>query len=122
MTATVWWETILQALRNNAALIVGILAGIAIILNVIQSRKIKHLHLNLDRSRIAAEEAARAAALAHPGSIDPEAVIEVLRRGIPPTLDNVYSVMRRREAIRQADGEPEPEPAAAAEERVTSSS
>ena len=120
MTATVWWETILQGLRNNAALIVGILAGIAIILNVIQARKIKHLHLNLDRSRIAAEEAARAAALAHPGSIDPEAVIEVLRRGIPPTLDNVYSVMRRREAIRQAESEPEPAPAEA--ERVTSSS
>lgn len=120
MTATVWWETILHVLRDNAAVIVGVLAGIAIILNVVQSQKLKQLRLNLEQARIAAEEAARAAALAHPGSIDPEAVIEVLRRGIPPTLDNVYSVMRRREAIREAESKPEGAPAA--EDPVSSSS
>ena len=121
MTATLWWRSILQGIVDYDALIIGLLAGIALVLNIIQSQKIKQLRLNLDEARRAAEEAARMAALAHPGSIDPEAVIEVLRRGIPPTLDNVYSVMRRRDAIREAE-EREHEPAAAAEERVTSSS
>lgn len=121
MTATVWWRSILQVIVDYDALIVGLLAGLALILNIIQSQKIKQIRLHLDEARRAAEDAARAAALAHPGAIDPEAVIEVLRRGIPPTLDNVYSVMRRRDAIRAAE-DTETEPVPAAEERVTSSS
>jgi len=121
MTATVWWRAILQGIVTYDALIVGLLAGIALALYAVQSQKIKRLRRNLDEARRAAEEAARAAALAHPGSIDPEAVIEVLRRGIPPTLDNVYSVMRRRDAIREAEGR-ESDAARAAEERVTASS
>ena len=121
MTATVWWRTILQVIVDYDALIVGGLALVAFVLIIMQSQKIKHLRRNLDEARHAAEEAARAAALAHPGSIDPEAVIEVLRRGIPPTLDNVYSVMRRRDAIREAEDR-ERQPATAADERVTSSS
>ena len=121
MTAAVWWRSILQVIVDYDALIVGILAGIALVLYFIQSQKIKQLRVNLDEARRAAEEAARAAALAHPGAIDPEAVIEVLRRGIPPTLDNVYSVMRRRDAIRDAE-DAERQPAAAAEGRATSSS
>lgn len=121
MTATLWWRTILQGIVDYDALIVGILAGVALVLNMVQSQKIKRLRRNLDEARGAAEEAARAAALAHPGSIDPEAVIEVLRRGIPPTLDNVYSVMRRRDAIREAEDR-ESGAARAAEERATASS
>ena len=121
MTATVWWRVILQAIVNYDALIVGILAGVGIVLNLVQSQKIKRLRYSLDEARRAAEEAARAAALAHPGAIDPEAVIEVLRRGIPPTLDNVYSVMRRRDAIREEE-ERERQPARTAEERVTAPS
>lgn len=121
MTATVWWRTILQAIVDYDAIIIGALALVAFVLIIMQSQKIKQLRLNLDEARREAEEAARAAALAHPGSIDPEAVIEVLRRGIPPTLDNVYSVMRRRDAIREEEAR-EREAAAAAEARVSASS
>ncbi|MBV8527616.1 MAG: hypothetical protein JOZ75_04825 [Candidatus Dormibacteraeota bacterium] len=120
MTATVWWRTILQAIVDHDAIVVGALALVGFVLIIVQSQKIKKLRLNLAEARREAEEAARAAALAHPGSIDPEAVIEVLRRGIPPTLDNVYSVMRRRDAIRDAEDR-EREAATAAEGRVTSS-
>lgn len=121
MTATVWWRAILQVIVDYDALIVGILAGIGLMLNLVQSQKIKRLRYSLDEARRAAEESARAAALAHPGAIDPEAVIEVLRRGIPPTLDNVYSVMRRRDAIREEE-ERERQPALAAEAPATASS
>lgn len=111
-------NTIFSVLRDNAAYIAGIIAVVSLLINVLLSRRIARLRVNLDESRVAAEEAARLAALSHPGSIDPEAVIEVLRRGIPPTLDNVYSVMRRRQQTR----EPEPEPMPADEEAVTSPS
>jgi hypothetical protein len=48
-------------------------------------------------AQAAALESARAAALAAPGAIDPEAVLALLRQGHAPTLDNVYAMMRRRE-------------------------
>ncbi|MBV8193959.1 MAG: hypothetical protein JOY80_00375 [Candidatus Dormibacteraeota bacterium] len=47
--------------------------------------------------------------MAAPGGIDPEAVIDVLRRGVPPTLDNVYTAMQRRERSRQRQDPPAPE-------------
>ncbi|HEX6538590.1 MAG TPA: hypothetical protein VF155_05370 [Candidatus Dormibacteraeota bacterium] len=115
MTADVA-NTIFHVLRDNAAVIAGIVAVVSLLINVLLSRRIARLHANLGESRLAAEEAARLAALSHPGGIDPEAVIEVLRRGIPPTLDNVYSVMRRRQQMREAEPEP------ADEEAVTSPS
>jgi len=46
-------------------------------------------------ARAAAADAARAAAMAAAGGIDPEAVMGLLRRGVPPTLDNVYLAMQR---------------------------
>ena len=48
-------------------------------------------------AQAAALKSARAAALAAPGAIDPEAVLALLRQGHAPTLDNVYAMMRRRE-------------------------
>ena len=104
-----------EILRDNLVYIVAAVALVSVIFNIVLSRRIKRLRINLRESRVAAEECARLAALAHPGGIDPEAVIEVLRRGIPPTLENVYSVMRRRDAMR------EPEPAEV-EEAATATS
>ena len=115
MTADIG-TSILHVLRDNAAIIAGVIAVVALLLNVLLSRRIRRLRESLAESRGAAEESARLAALAHPGGIDPEAVIEVLRRGIPPTLDNVYSVMRRRQQTREPEAQP------AAEEVATSPS
>lgn len=100
-----------QILRDNLVYIVAAIAVVALVFNIVLSRRIKRLRVSLGESRAAAEESARLAALAHPGGIDPEAVIEVLRRGIPPTLENVYSVMRRREAVRDHEPAAEEEPA-----------
>jgi hypothetical protein len=86
-----------QALRDN---VVPILAVLALLLGALCAyllRRLQRTQQNLTRARTAAEEAARAAALAAPGGIDPEAVLEVLRRGAAPTLDNVYASMHRRE-------------------------
>lgn len=98
MTATI---NFVQILRDNATIIAGAVAAASLLYNVVLKRRIARLKSRIKESRAAAEESARLAALAHPGGIDPEAVIEVLRRGIPPTLDNVYSVMRRREQSRE---------------------
>jgi len=108
-------DTLAQVLRNNAVLLISVIALSSLAVNIWLMRKIVHVRHEVDHARAAAEDAARAAALAAPGGIDPEAVIEVLRRGIPATLDNVYAVMRRREQQARAAEED-----AAAEEPVTS--
>ncbi len=61
-------------------------------------RRLSVMHKRVRIAEEAAEEAARAAALAAPGGIDPEVVMELLRDGRPPTLDNIYQLMRRRES------------------------
>jgi hypothetical protein len=77
-----------------------ILAGLAIVEGLIclallrMARQARH---EMKAAQAAALESARAAALAAPGAIDPEAVLALLRQGHAPTLDNVYAMMRRRE-------------------------
>ena len=91
-------DPLVQAFRDNA---VVILASLALVLGALCAFLLRRLAVaqgQLHRAQAAAEEAARAAALAAPGGIDPEAVLEVLRRGLPPTLDNVYAAMQRHEA------------------------
>jgi hypothetical protein len=56
----------------------------------------------LKKAQAAAEEAARAAALAAPGGIDPEIVLAILNQGLPPTLDNVYMLTQQRKTAEQA--------------------
>lgn len=76
------------------------LALLSLVLGSLCSYLLRRLKLMRDRLRVAeraAEEAARAAALAAPGGIDPEVVLELLRDGRPPTLDNVYALMQQRE-------------------------
>jgi hypothetical protein len=78
-----------------------ILAGLAVVEGVIcvaLLRAARHARHEMKAAQAAAIEAARAAALAAPGAIDPEAVLALLRQGHAPTLDNVYAMMRKREA------------------------
>jgi hypothetical protein len=103
-----------QVLRDNAVLILSMIALVSLASNIWLIRTIVRTRTAVRQARGAAEDAARAAALAAPGGIDPEAVIEVLRRGIPPTLDNVYAVMRRRDQTRAAEEAPAQETARAA--------
>jgi hypothetical protein len=85
-------------IQDHAVLI---LAGLAVIEGIVCMsllRKARHTTHEMKAAQAAAIEAARAAALAAPGAIDPEAVLALLRQGHAPTLDNVYAMMRRREA------------------------
>ena len=99
-----------------------ILAGLAVVEGIIclsLLRMARHARHEMKAAQAAAIEAARAAALAAPGAIDPEAVLALLRQGHAPTLDNVYAMMRRREAesaqIAEAQTDaPTPAPAVAA--------
>lgn len=70
----------------GAAVLEGVLAAWLI-------RRNDELRLHLQRTRGLAEEAARTAALATPGGIDPEVVIQLLRSGQSPTLDVVRDLM-----------------------------
>jgi hypothetical protein len=77
-----------------------ILAGLAVVEGIIclaLLRMARHARHEMKAAQAAALESARAAALAAPGAIDPEAVLALLRLGHAPTLDNVYAMMRRRE-------------------------
>jgi hypothetical protein len=77
-----------------------ILAGLAVVEGIIclsLLRMARHARHEMRAAQAAALESARAAALAAPGAIDPEAVLALLRQGHAPTLDNVYAMMRRRE-------------------------
>ena len=77
-----------------------ILAALAVVEGIIclaLLRMARHARHEMKAAQAAAIESARAAALAAPGAIDPEAVLALLRQGHAPTLDNVYSMMRRRE-------------------------
>ena len=77
-----------------------ILAGLAVVEGLIclgLLRSARHARHEMTAAQAAALESARAAALAAPGAIDPEAVLALLRQGHAPTLDNVYAMMRRRE-------------------------
>jgi hypothetical protein len=88
-----------------------ILAGLAVVEGIIclaLLRMARHARHEMKAAQAAALESARAAALAAPGAIDPEAVLALLRLGHAPTLDNVYAMMRRREAESAAQDEEAP--------------
>jgi len=77
-----------------------ILAGLAVVEGLIclgLLRNARHARHEMKAAQAAALESARAAALAAPGAIDPEAVLALLRQGHAPTLDNVYAMMAHRE-------------------------
>jgi hypothetical protein len=83
-------------LQNNLiALILGVIVLIESAVCAIFLRRLRRLQKRLEVAVAAAEDAARAAALASPGGIDPEVVISLLRSGQPVTLDAVYAHMEK---------------------------
>ena len=96
-----------HALQDHGVIAVALLA---VALGFLCSYLLRRLSVMRRRLRVAeqaAEEAARTAALAAPGGIDPEAVMELLRDGRPPTLDNVYALMQSRERGAPAEAAPQ---------------
>ena len=89
---------------HAAVLWLALFAALLLLSSYLLYRRMRTLQRRVVRAQQAAQEAARAAAMAAPGGIDPDAVLAVLSAGLPPTLDNVYMLMRRREAERAAPG------------------
>jgi len=85
------------ALQDHSVVALALLSVVLGFLCSYLLRRQKVMGRRLRIAEEAAEEAARAAALAAPGGIDPEVVIELLRDGRPPTLDNIYALMQSRE-------------------------
>ena len=83
--------------QDHSVLILAALAVVEGIICTALLRTARHARHEMKAAQAAALESARAAALAAPGAIDPEAVLALLRQGHAPTLDNVYAMMRRRE-------------------------
>lgn len=86
----------IDALRGQPIVLLGSLATLLALLCLVMIARIERLKDRLHVAQAAAEDAARAAALAAPGGIDPEVVVELLRAGERPTLDAVYATMQRR--------------------------
>jgi hypothetical protein len=84
-------------IQDHSVLILAALAVVEGIICLSLLRMARHARHEMKAAQAAALESARAAALAAPGAIDPEAVLALLRQGHAPTLDNVYAMMRRRE-------------------------
>lgn len=89
--------TVESWVQDHSVLILAALAVVEGIICAALLRMARHAKHEMKAAQAAALESARAAALAAPGAIDPEAVLALLRQGHSPTLDNVYAMMRRRE-------------------------
>lgn len=90
-------NSVLVTLQDHATLILALLATFLGFLAAWLLRRVERLQKRVKAAERSAEEAARAASMAAPGGIDPEVVLKLLREGMPPTLDNVYALMRRRD-------------------------
>jgi hypothetical protein len=90
-------QQLATSLHDNLLAIVIVLVVLEAALIVALFSRVRRLNSRLRKARNAADEAARIAAMSAPGGIDPEAVLAILRQGVPPTLDNVYAAMRRNE-------------------------
>ena len=95
-------------IQDHSVLILAALAVVEGIICLALLRMARQARHEMRAAQAAALESARAAALAAPGAIDPEAVLALLRQGHAPTLDNVYAMMRRRE-LEGTDKPDEPE-------------
>lgn len=89
---------LIDTIRNQPAYALGVLSVVLALLCMALVARIERLKDRLHVAKAAAEDAARAAAMAAPGGIDPEVVVEILRAGERPTLDAVYATMQRRSA------------------------
>ncbi len=96
-------DPVLDLIRNHGVLFIAGLAIVEGFLCVVLLRKIERLKARLKVAVAAAEDAARAAALAAPGGIDPEIVIQLLRSGKPASLEAVYQLMEQQMAAEAAE-------------------
>ncbi|MGP8161081.1 MAG: hypothetical protein ACLQGJ_07655 [Candidatus Dormibacteria bacterium] len=95
-------NSVINIVTDHATIL---LAAVAIIEGVLAAwliRRIDDMRMRLRRAREAADQAARSAALAAPGAIDPEIVIQLLRSGQAVTLDVVHELMEGRERAEAA--------------------
>ncbi|MFN2452494.1 MAG: hypothetical protein ABR541_09090, partial [Candidatus Dormibacteria bacterium] len=76
-------------LRDNAPVLLVVAIVFEAVIAILWRRQIISLKQRLEATVEAAEDAARAAALAAPGGIDPEMVLQLIRAGHTPTLDTV---------------------------------
>ena len=87
----------MNVLRDNAVTLLSLLAVLEGALAVLLLRRCRNAEARLVIAIEAAEDAARAAALAAPGGIDPEVVIDLIRQGRTATLDTIHDLMERQE-------------------------
>lgn len=90
-------NSVLNAVTGHAAILLAVVAILEGVLTAWLFRRNDELRMRLRRAREAADQAARTAALAAPGGIDPEIVIQLIRSGQSPTLDVVHTLMEQRE-------------------------
>ena len=90
-------SSVLDFLTGHAAVFFAATTIVEGILAAWLLRRNDELKVHLQRARGLAEEAARSAALAAPGGVDPEIVIQLLRSGQSATLDVVRDLMERDE-------------------------
>jgi len=101
-------NSVINIVTDHATIL---LAAVAIIEGVLAAwliRRIDDMRMRLRRAREAADQAAHSAALAAPGAIDPEIVIQLIRSGQSPTLDVVQSLMDQRESAEASADAGEP--------------
>ena len=93
-------QHIVDAVRTQPVIAVGALAVVLALLCIALIARVERLKDRLHVAKAAAEDAAKAAALAAPGGIDPDVVADLLRTGERPTLDAVYATMQQRAGSR----------------------
>jgi hypothetical protein len=93
-------QHIVDAVRTQPVIAVGALAVVLALLCIVLIARVERLKDRLHIAQAAAEDAAKAAALAAPGGIDPDVVADLLRTGERPTLDAVYATMQQRAGSR----------------------
>ena len=101
-------NSVLSAITGHAAILLAVVAILEGVLVAWLFRRNDDMRMQLRRARDAADEAARTAALAAPGGIDPEIVIQLIRSGQSPTLDAVHTLMDQRESADAAADAGEP--------------
>jgi hypothetical protein len=89
-------QHIIDTIRGQPVIAIGAVAVALTLLCIALAARVERLKDRLHIAQSAAEDAAKAAALAAPGGIDPDVVAELLRMGERPTLDAVYANMQAR--------------------------
>jgi hypothetical protein len=95
-------QQFLDTLRSQPTIGLALLTAFLALMCAALLARIERLKDRLHLARFAAEDATRAAALAAPGGIDSDIVLELLRHGERPTLDNVYAAMHHPDSRSQA--------------------